>query len=515
LIERALGRAYKRLGPRYPQAAVVGQIQLGYVVWVLTLAGLATYVDLSAGEFLRLLVFGVAFFVAHNLLYARVVRGLLVPVVGWLRGQRGDRQTVVAWKAAAGLPLELLRRDLRAAPLALIFWGSTLAFALYAAWELDLPVYGAVVLLVAAPVYLAYYLALSFFLVEQVMRPVLSDIAPQLPGESDLEAPGIPLRWRMLAALPAINVITGVAVGGVLSGGVADLAFAMLISVAVALTISLVLTLLLSSSVTRPVAALSEATERVGRGDFTVRVPVVTTDETGGLTDAFNRMVAGLRERERIRDAFGTYVDREVAEHILREGTNLAGEEIEVTMLFLDIRDFTGFAERAQAAEVVATLNRLWEGVVPLIHEHGGHVDKFVGDGLLAVFGAPRRQADHADQALAAALEIERAVRDEFAGELEVGIGLNSGTVVAGNVGGAGRLEFSVIGDAVNTAARVEAATRQTGDTVLVAERTRSLLRSEPIPLEERAGATLKGKRETVRLFAVARAPEGAASARS
>src|SRR5439155_15453053 len=185
------------------------------------------------------------------------------------------------------------------------------------------------------------------------------------------------------------------------------------------------------------------------------RVSVSSTDETGHLDRSFNEMVAGLAERERIREAFGTYVDREVAEHILREGTSLAGEEVEVTMMFIDIRDFTGFSERATAPQVVATINRMFERAVPIIHAHHGHVDKFVGDGLLAVFGAPRRQDDHADQALAAALEIERAVGEEFAGELRIGIGLNSGAVVAGNVGGAGRFEFSVIGDAVNVAARV------------------------------------------------------------
>ncbi len=500
MIQRALERAYRRFGRRYPQWAVVLQIQLGYLVWLLTLVGLSLYVEMSAGEFLRLLLLGLAIFVTHNLFYARIVRRLLVPVVVWLRG-RGKREAVAAWRAAAGLPLELLNRDLRGFPLALIFWGSAFAWSVYAAWELDFPLYGAVALVVAAPVYLAYYLALSFFLVEQVMRPVAGDIAGELPDEADVEAPGIPLRWRMLAALPAINVITGVVVGGALSGGLADLAYAVLISVAVALTISLVLTLLLADSITRPVAALGEATERVGRGDFTARVPVVTTDETGGLARAFNRMVAGLAERERIRDAFGTYVDREVAEHILREGTDLAGEEIEVTVLFLDIRDFTGYAERAEATDVVATLNRLWERAVPVIHDHGGHVDKFVGDGLLAVFGAPRRQPDHADQALDAALEIERAVEDEFDRELSIGIGLNSGKVVAGNVGGAGRLEFSVIGDAVNTAARVEAATRETGDTILLAKRTKELLSDSQVRLIERPNVALKGKRESIPLY--------------
>jgi adenylate cyclase len=146
-------------------------------------------------------------------------------------------------------------------------------------------------------------------------------------------------------------------------------------------------------------------------------------------------MVAGLRERQRIREAFGTYVDREVAEHILNHGTSLAGEQVEITIMFLDIRNFTGFASRLSAPEVVASLNRLFELIVPVIHDRGGHVDKFVGDGLLAVFGAPGRQADHADQALAAALEIAQRVEAQFAGELRIGIGLNTGTVVAGNVG--------------------------------------------------------------------------------
>jgi adenylate cyclase len=137
---------------------------------------------------------------------------------------------------------------------------------------------------------------------------------------------------------------------------------------------------------------------------------------------------------------------------------------------------------------------------VRIIREHGGRVDKFIGDGLLAVFGAPRRIEDHADRALAAALQIARSAHSSAG--LTFGIGVNSGVVVAGNVGGAGRLEFSVIGDPVNVAARVEAATRTTGDTLLLAERTVELLRAPHPPLTERHGVTLKGKRADVRLYA-------------
>jgi adenylate cyclase len=255
-------------------------------------------------------------------------------------------------------------------------------------------------------------------------------------------------------------------------------------------------------SVSERVAAVSAAVERVERGSLEQEVVVDDGGEIGFLQAGFNRMLAGLRERAQIREAFGTYVDAEVAEHILKEGTALEGEEVDVTLMFIDIRDFTGFAERRSAPEVVTTLNRLWESIVPVIHAHSGHVDKFIGDGLLGVFGAPRRVHEHADQALAAALEIVAAVEDEFQGELSVGVGLNSGVVVAGNVGGAGRFDFSVIGDAVNVAARVEAATRQTGDPVLVSEHTRRLLTRDDVELQGRQQLRLKGKQEAIVLYA-------------
>lgn len=256
-------------------------------------------------------------------------------------------------------------------------------------------------------------------------------------------------------------------------------------------------------SIAEPVAKMRSALVEIEKGHFDARVDVDDGSEVGLLQAGFNRMAAGLAERERLREAFGTYVDPEVAEHILREGTSLAGEEVEVTVMFLDVRDFTRFAETAPAPEVVAAINRLFEIVVPLVHEHKGHVDKFVGDGMLAVFGAPRRLPDHADLAVAAAVAIDRAVRERLGDELSIGIGLNSGNVVAGNVGGAGRFEFSVIGDAVNVAARIESATRTTGDAILLSESTKALLRAAP-PLAERPRIALKGKAEPARLFAVA-----------
>ena len=496
-------RTYRRQGSRYLQRALFVQMQLLYGVIVAVVAGLSAYVHMSLGQFLRLALLACALQLFYSLLILPIQRRLTRPVNEWLEGDRTDDATVAAWRAAVSLPWDLIGRGFTSFPSNLV-WLFYLLWSLYLTWELSLPVYYAGLVYLGAVILLLYATALRFFTTERLVRPVLRDIAA-LPGGTAPEVPGIPVRLRLLATLPAINVITAVAADAVVRGGnadLADLAVVVLISTAIAGTVSLVLTLLLSRSISEPLADLREATKRLGAGDLATRVPVVTTDETGDLARSFNEMAAGLEERERIREAFGTYLDRDVAEHILREGTSLAGEEVEVTIMFIDIRDFTSFAGRAPAPEVVATLNRMFEIVVPLIHEHRGHVDKFVGDGLLAVFGAPRRQDDHADQALATALEVAGCVEAEFAGQLEIGVGLNTGTVVAGNVGGAGRLEFSVIGDAVNVAARVEAATRQTGDTVLIAERTRELLSDVQPDLEERPGLTLKGKDGQVTLYA-------------
>src|SRR5207244_630163 len=128
----------------------------------------------------------------------------------------------------------------------------------------------------------------------------------------------------------------------------------------------------------------------------------------------------------------------------------------EVTSLFVDVRGFTAYAATVEPTETVALLNRLFASVVPVVRQHAGHPNHFLGDGLLAVFGAPDPVDDHADRAVAAALDIQAAVRAEFGDELRVGIGLNTGTVIAGTIGGGGKLEYTVIGDAVNVAARVE-----------------------------------------------------------
>ena len=311
------------------------------------------------------------------------------------------------------------------------------------------------------------------------------------------------MAWTLATGVPLLGVAV-LAVGYLCGIGFeAHRTFeAILVLVVLALVVGLFAILVAVRSVSERIGALRIALAQVQSGDFGARVVVDDASEIGRLQAGFNTMTAGLAERERIRDVFGTYVDRDVADHILRSGAPLAGEEVEVTMMFVDVRGFTSFAEELHPSDVVATLNRLFERIVPLVHQHGGHVDKYAGDGLFAVFGAPRRHSDHADRALTTAMAIADAVVDEFDGELSVGVGLNSGPVVAGSVGGAGRLEFSVIGDAVNVAARVESATRQTGDPVLLSGGTLGMLTNGHGDFVERPGLMLKGKTMPVQLYA-------------
>ena len=215
-------------------------------------------------------------------------------------------------------------------------------------------------------------------------------------------------------------------------------------------------------------------------------------------------MMQGLSEREALREAFGAYVDPDVAQRVLEQGGELIeGEEREVTVMILDVRAFTEFAQRSSARETVSFLNELFGIAVPPLVEHGGHANKFLGDGLLAVFGAPERLPDHADRAIAAAGDIARQLVDRFGDEMQFGIGINSGPVVVGSVGGGGRLEFAVIGDPVNVAARVEHLTRETGDIVLLTEASRCLLSESSQRLETRGSFALKGVAEPVPIHAL------------
>ena len=511
MLRAPLEHAYARLGARYPRAALA----LAYPVSFFVVAGgvllLNLYVDISLATFWRLLAVSEILVAIEIAAALWVSYRLIRPADPWLRGARTPDTAVAAWCALAGLQIDLLRFG-RGAPVLL----NTIPVSIYITLELHGSFLSFLAIAAGAGVVLAYGVFLRFFLTELSMRPVLADVSCDLPDGVDLGNRSVPLRGKLLVALPVINVITGVVVAGLASEdpSLRALGVGVLVALGVAFTISFGLSALLARSLIGPIRDLRQATARVIAGDLRTRVPVLGTDETGRLAESFNQMVAGLDERERLREAFGAFVDPQLAERVLEEGTVLEGEEAEVTVLFVDIREFTAFAERAGAAEVVRHLNAFYERVVPVLVRHGGHANKFVGDGLLAVFGAPEHLPDHADRGVAAAIEIADVVRRDYRGELRIGIGVNSGPVVAGTVGGGGHVEFTVIGDTVNTAARVEAITRETDDTILVTEATRALLRHDHGGLAERGTVALRGRTEPVKVHAALAADDVAPPAR-
>ena len=251
-----------------------------------------------------------------------------------------------------------------------------------------------------------------------------------------------------------------------------------------------------------PIRDLAEGTKRVAAGDYSQRLPVVQDDDLGALAGTFNRMQTGLAERQRLQAAFGTYVDPALAARLLEQGDDVfTGERRQVTVMFVDIRDFTPFAEANTAEDTVARLNALFEIVVPAVVDAGGHVNKFLGDGALAVFGAPNELADHADAAVSAAVVIDRLVGERFGGALRIGIGINTGVVIAGTIGGGSKLEFTLIGDTVNVAARVEQLTKTTGDTILLTQHCVDALPTRPAGLTDRGAHALKGKSAALQVF--------------
>lgn len=499
MVPRVLRHAYRRYGRRYVPLLIVNSVAMAHVVVGAGVALLLLFQPMSTTEFVVVFVLAQVLVAVENTFEARFILRLAAPADAWLDGDHSPEAASRGWHALAGVP----RRYTRAAGFAPLLF-TAVPWSIATTAYLGLAWYLALVLIAGSIVTVAYGVGLRYLLLELGMRPPLQEMSRDLPDDFPLGERGLTLRWKMLLGLPVVNLITGVTVAGVAPGynGLDELGIAVLVTIGVTFTISLELVLLLSRSVVDPIDDLVGAMRRVSAGDLAVRVPVVATDETGTMTQSFNAAVAGLEEREQLRAAFGSYVDPEIAEQILAQGVELEGEEVVVSVLFLDIRGFTAFAEQASARQVVRRLNDFWELVVPILTRHGGHANKFIGDGLLGVFGTPGRLPSHADAAVAAAIEIAEEVQHRYRGVVRIGIGVNSGSVVAGTIGGGGRLDFTVIGDPVNTASRVERATREIGDPVLVTGATVQRLARDHGGFEERPPVGLRGKVEAVRLFA-------------
>jgi len=226
-----------------------------------------------------------------------------------------------------------------------------------------------------------------------------------------------------------------------------------------------------AGSVAGPLRDVQAAMAEVGRGSLDARCPVVSNDEIGEVAEGFNRMVAGLRERERLRDLFGRHVGHEVAQAALdRDGdVELGGEVREVAVVFVDVVASTRLVARRPPTEVVALLNAYFSLVVDVVEECGGWVNKFEGDAALCIFGAPTERPDAADDALRAARNLRERLATELV-EADTGIGISAGPAVAGNIGTEARFEYTVIGAPVNEAARLSELAKQRPERLLASD---------------------------------------------
>ena len=299
--------------------------------------------------------------------------------------------------------------------------------------------------------------AIAYLVTERQVRPAAAR-ALALGLDEHTSAPGIRARsllaWILGTGIPVIGLFL-VALSTLTDGDFSadQLAVAVLALAGLALIAGLYVSTLAARAVADPVRSVREALAKVERGELEVEVPVYDASEVGRLQAGFNRMVEGLREREHLHDLFGRHVGEEVAKAALEQDIELGGETREVSVLFVDMVGSTTLASEREPAEVVETLNSFFAVVVEVVGDHDGWINKFEGDAALAVFGAPTPLDGHADCALGAARALAERLRE--VDEVEAGIGVSSGKVVAGNIGEEKRFEYTVIGDPVNEAARL------------------------------------------------------------
>jgi class 3 adenylate cyclase len=311
-----------------------------------------------------------------------------------------------------------------------------------------------------------------------------------------------------------------------------------------------ILARVLGRYLTRPLADLLALTARVRDGDLAVQSAATGRDEIGRFAEAFNAMILGLRERDRVKQLFGRYVTTQVSERVLKQGVQLGGQRRQVSMLFADIRNFTSMAEAMQPEQVVELLNDYFSEMVEAVVESGGVLDKFIGDGMLAVFGgmeeetaaattgggsgsgsssaaagnsapgkSPSARPDHRRCAVLAGLRMKAKLAKingerEFRGlpPIHIGIGIHTDDVVVGHIGSRDRVEHTVIGDGVNTCSRVESMNKELGTTLLITEQTHEPI-AESFECRAMPETKVKGKSRPLRVYEVLSARQAGSAA--
>lgn len=346
--------------------------------------------------------------------------------------------------------------------------------------------------------------ALSFLLLERYNRPNFALALGQARARPDGRL-GLQRRllftWALGAAVPVVVIVSAPA--GLSSAQRANLAVPLVVVGFISLAVGFGLTVVASRSVTQPIDALRRSQQAVEEGDLSTEVRVDDGAEVGSLQAGFNQMVSGLRERQRIRDLFGRHVGSEVARHALSEESLLGGELREASVLFVDLIGSTTMAQRLSPQAVVSILNEFFSAVVRCTDQEGGWVNKFEGDAALCVFGPPGQFEDHA----AGALRTARILRTELDALAErhpgfdAGIGVSTGSVVAGNIGAEDRYEYTVIGDPVNEAARLSDEAKQDPGRVLASGPAVAIAGGEAAHWRRGTPRLLRGRGQPTELY--------------
>jgi adenylate cyclase len=356
--------------------------------------------------------------------------------------------------------------------------------------------------------------SLSFFLVEDYSRKIL---VPRLFPEGRLAATPrtlkIPIARRIRALYGAGTLNPMILLVGTLiftalearetpvpiENFVRDMLIFTLVLCAIFVILAFRLNSLVQSSIRNPIEEMLNIVDKVKNGDFTQRIKVLSNDEIGRLGDAGNNMIAGLAERERIRDTFGKYVTPQIRDQILSGRIPLHGERQTATLLFSDLRDFTSYVEANDPEEVIKSMREYFTAMQGAIRNYDGLVLQYVGDEIEAVFGVPLKIPDHADRAVQAALDMRKNLEElnskrALLGKAPFrhGIGIHTGPVLAGNTGSDDHLSYALIGDTVNLASRIEGLSKAFQWDILISDEATNHL-SGSFPLEKEGPQNVKG----------------------
>jgi adenylate cyclase len=441
-----------------------------------------------------------------------------------------------AWVQALNLPTLTLFRVLTVHAPSVLLPISLSCLVANAVAQLNFAWWQFVVLWFFWPITAAPHAIVEYFLIGRIIRPILVRLDPyvrarvlqpqtaatrwetlRMAAGQDLSEPriirtatAVLLGWLFLFVSLMPMVVLGVSTYLKISvGSLSTIGVWISLLVVINAVVSIAIVALLSMRMHRSMQELLEEMARVQAGDLSGQWSPHSTDEFLDLDNGFNQMLMGLREREHIKDTFGRFVSREVADAILTGRVPLAGERREVTILFQDLRGFTAMSENMDPAELLRVLNVFFTEVVAAIEAEGGIVKQFTGDGVMALFGAPVTHADDPARAVRAALgllerlsELNMRLRDQEVPPLRVGVGIHTGEVVAGRIGPDSRVEYGVVGDPVNLASRIEGLTKELQATILVSRVTAVRLGDEFI-FGRSAVFPVKGKQQPVAVVEV------------